>query len=240
MTTRKGFLVLISPLLLMWQSNVKVSPCEIFWVSVSTDSTVWNWMFFLQSIRSLCLSLHLSLSLSLHCLLHCNLDNCDIGVRLTPDYRGLPRAKGRLLENSSHLTFSLWGEILKTDLTSSQMDFLSPAKSRGWREGAKKLATYSKNVLPINQSTCFSFPPAAFQSSFSHYLSLRSLINCQLSSLWLLSISVSFILDQWLLILGKLVYIIPFFQKVNLVPLPHIWNSVYSQKLIWDKFYFRL
>ena len=116
---------------------------------------------FLQSIRSLslclCLSLHLSLSLSLHCLLHCNLDNCDIGVRLTPDYRGLPRAKGRLLENSSHLTFSLWGEILKTDLTSSQLDFLSPAKSRGWREGAKKLATYflSENVLPINQSTCF-------------------------------------------------------------------------------------
>ena len=145
--------------------------------------------FFLQSIRSLCLCL--CLSLSLHCLLHCNLDNCDIGVRLTPDYRGLPRAKGRLLENSSHLTFSLWGEILKTDLTSSQMDFLSPAKSRGWREGAKKLATYSKNVLPINQSTCFSFPPAAFQSSFSHYISLRSLINCQLSSLWLLSISVS-------------------------------------------------
>ena len=179
-------------------------------------------VFFCCKVSGVCLCVCVCLCICLcHCLLHCNLDNCDIGVRLTPDYRGLPRAKGRLLENSSHLTFSLWGEILKTDLTSSQLDFLSPAKSRGWREGAKKLATYSKNVLPINQSTCFSFPPAAFQSSFSHYISLRSLINCQLSSLWLLSISVCLIVDRWLLI----------------VPLPQIWNSVYSLKQIWDKFY---
>ena len=99
--------------------------------------------FFCCKVSGVCLCVCVCLCICLcHCLLHCNLDNCDIGVRLTPDYRGLPRAKGRLLENSSHLTFSLWGEILKTDLTSSQMDFLSPAKSRGWREGAKKLATY--------------------------------------------------------------------------------------------------